>query len=165
MSMMYGDTGGSLGSRKSALIKKLASQGGRGQGGTRAGGGMPFGSLPRLGFNPTMRSAMGRPETFNHGNAPQGLQQALAAVSGPGNAAPPVEHAPTGGLGPASGSNVGPGNPAAHLDNSGNASHPQAQTGTVPPYMQEFLNGGAAGGNITAWLQANPWFMQQYTGG
>lgn len=99
-------------------------------------------------------------------------------------------NAPIGGVGPAAGSGSGsPGLPqgggssygseggTTHLLEAGNplngpgningaisdwANNPQGQTGAIPIAVQNAFNGeGAMSSGVAAWLQQNPWFMDQ----
>ena len=83
---MYDAQPGGLMDRKQALIKSLKSSRGGGAGAARLSGSTPFGAIPRLGFRPDARSVFNRTENFNFSNSPQGQQEAVSAVSGPGAA-------------------------------------------------------------------------------
>ena len=158
---------GGLAERKRALIRKLSGQNNGAGGAARLSAGTPFGALPRLGYNPSARSVFGRPERFNYGGAPEGLQGAIGAVSGT-NASPsqgqadggynwatrsfnpPSQSAaPTTGVGPSAGAGSGsPGLPQGL---------PTFEDGGAGLGYQGISSNGFSGGNDggTRWLMGS----------
>lgn len=155
--------GNSLNDRKQALIKKL-SGGGRMAGG--GAGGVPFGALPKLGFNPQARSAFGKNERFNFSGSAPGFQGDVSQYSGPDFKSPPEDNPNQGltalnGLGPAAGSGSGgigrpPGDIAQQYSGGGGAlSGWQNVPGAAEQQSiaQQYSGGG---GGLSGWQPSAP---------
>lgn len=181
-SMGPSGAGGDLNARKQALIQKLSGQNKGAGGAARLSGGVPFGALPRLGFNPNARSVFGRQEQFNFSGGPPGFDQATG-TPGQGPTQAPQQLTELGGVGPAAGEGSGsPGTPQGadgapqqyQAQGGGSSYDPQGDSspwhlldggGQAQQPAPAFGGLGPSPGSLEDWIQQNPWFVQQFTGG